>query len=70
MKKGTDNNNDDNTSVTNTTIASLHTTLQRVEKAMVAGISHASDDNEDSASHQRTFDDTQASAGVALEHSL
>ena len=30
---------------------------------MVAGISHASDDNDDNVSHQRTFDDTQASAG-------
>ena len=63
MKKGTNDNNDDNASVSNTTIASLNTTLQRVEKAMVAGISHASDDNEDTTSHQRTFDDTQASAG-------
>ena len=63
MKKGTNDNNDDNASVSNTTIASLNTTLQRVEKSMVAGISHASDHNEDSTSHQRTFDDTQASAG-------
>ena len=60
MKKGTNDNNDDNASVSNTTIASLNTTLQRVEKSMV---SHASDHNEDSTSHQRTFDDTQASAG-------
>ena len=63
MKKGTNDTKDDNVSVSNTTIASLNTTLQRVEKAMVAGISHASDDNEDSTSHQRSFDDTQASAG-------
>ena len=56
-------NNDDNASVSNTTIASLNSTLQRVEQAIVAGISHTSDDNDDNASHHRTFDETQASAG-------
>ena len=63
IKKETSDNNDDNASVSNTTIASLNSTLQRVEQAMVAGISHTSDDNTDNASNQRSFDETQASAG-------
>ena len=65
MKKGTNNsgNNNENASVSNTTIASLNTTLQRVEKTMLSGISQASDDNKDSLSHQRRSNDTHVSAG-------
>ena len=65
MKNGTNNssNNEEHVYVTNTTIKSLNTTLQRVEKTMVSGISQASDDNEDSSSHQRRSNDTYASAG-------
>lgn len=62
MKKGTNNsgNNDEHASVSNTTIASLNTTLKRVEKEMVSGISQASDDNGD---NQRRSNNTHASAG-------
>ena len=70
MKKGTNNsgNNDDNASVRNTTIASLNTTLQRVETVMVSEISRASDDNEDSSSYQRRSNETHASAGSIGAH--
>ena len=47
MKNGVKNesNNSDNSSVGNSTIASMQTSIQRLESALVAGVSQAAVDN-------------------------
>ena len=52
MKNGlkNDSGNHDNSSVGNSTIASMQTSINRLENALVAGVTQATEDNNASAS--------------------